>query len=186
MNDSIIYYASNTSSTNGIIYSPKKYDYSSNLFIRVISNFIQSCFKIRNLFELTKLNNLVEFDQKRNETLIEQGVLFNILIPDEHTNPLNPTGEKLDSKNTATIGSFTPPCAHKTKELNFWVVGRRRFKRCDSNSEWSQQGDVFLCFHDAAEQILLELAFDIGFSKKTIKFTISFSFLRNNYNFYFM
>ena len=56
LNDSIIYYASETNSTNGIIFSPRKYDYGSNLFIKVFSNYIQSCFKIKNLFDISLKN----------------------------------------------------------------------------------------------------------------------------------
>lgn len=68
LNDSIIYYASNTNNTNGIIFSPKKYDYNSNLFLSVFSNYMQSCFKIKNLFD-----KIGELDDSKTETLIEQG-----------------------------------------------------------------------------------------------------------------
>jgi len=54
----------------------------------------------------------------------------------------------------------------KIKELNFWVVGRRRLKQI--NSKWISLGDFFICFHDAADQILIELAFDIGMCKMSI------------------
>ena len=51
----------------------------------------------------------------------------------------------------------------KMKELNFWVVGRRKLKRVAD--EWVNLGDLFICFHDSVEDILVELAFDIGFAK---------------------
>lgn len=51
------------------------------------------------------------------------------------------------------------------KEMSFWVVGRRKLRRSDPKSEWRNQGDFFICFHDSLDQVLVELAFDIGFSK---------------------
>lgn len=57
LQDSIIYYAQSDSTEDGIIFPPaRQYDYNSNLFIRVFSNFVQSCFKIKNLFENSKVN----------------------------------------------------------------------------------------------------------------------------------
>jgi hypothetical protein len=63
----------------------------------------------------------------------------------------------------------------KIKEMNFWVIGRRKFKRIALTdmgnqliNEWNCLGDFYVCFHDSCEEILLELAFDIGFSKSSI------------------
>ena len=54
LQESIIYYAQSDSSQEGIFFPPpKQVDFNSNLFVRVFSHFVQSCFKIRNLFEST-------------------------------------------------------------------------------------------------------------------------------------
>lgn len=86
--------------------------------------------------------------------LIEQGVLFKLLINDE-------TRQLRLAKNPDRKDDMS-----KMKEMNFWVVGRRKFKR-DSNkpTSWTSLGDFFVCFNDSLDQILMELAFDVGFSK---------------------
>ena len=86
------------------------------------------------------------------------GVLFNIILTDEKLEQLN---------NKSNQNSIQMACtSSKIKELNFWVVGRRRLKQI--NSKWISLGDFFICFHDAADQILIELAFDIGMCKMAI------------------
>lgn len=86
------------------------------------------------------------------------GVLFNIILTDEKLEQLN---------NKSNHSSIQMACtSSKIKELNFWVVGRRRLKQI--NSKWISLGDFFICFHDAADQILIELAFDIGMCKMAI------------------
>ena len=82
----------------------------------------------------------------------------------------NKSDRKLDSfrfENFTGDNSIQMACtSSKIKELNFWVVGRRRLKQI--NSKWISLGDFFICFHDAADQILIELAFDIGMCKMAI------------------
>lgn len=51
LQDSILYYATSEKNTNGIIFPPRKYDIDSLIFNQIFSTFIQSCFKIKNLFE---------------------------------------------------------------------------------------------------------------------------------------
>ena len=58
LQDSIIYYTTSEKNTNGIIFPPRKYDIDSPIFNQIFSTFIQSCFKIKNLFE--------NFDSKVN------------------------------------------------------------------------------------------------------------------------
>lgn len=54
LQESIIYYAQSDTSQEGIFFPPpKQFDFNSNLFVRVFSHFVQSCFKIKNLFEKT-------------------------------------------------------------------------------------------------------------------------------------
>lgn len=86
------------------------------------------------------------------------------MLPDE-TNASKMNSDKSDQKNTSMMSSFATPCSTKVKELTFWVVGRRRMKRMSPNSPWKSLGDFFVCFHDSADQIILELAFDIGACK---------------------
>jgi len=100
----------------------------------------------------------------KNDLLIEQGVLFSLLLTEDTS--LNKTSsEKSEQKQASLISSFVAPCSVKAKELNFWVVGRRRMKRTAAESTWKNLGDFYICYHDSADQILLELAFDIGFCK---------------------
>jgi len=84
------------------------------------------------------MHSKIESNEERS-SLIEQGLLFNLIINE---------GEGK---------------AKKPKEMSFWVVGRRRLNK--SMSQTHTSGDVFVCFADLAEQILIELAFDLGFSK---------------------
>lgn len=82
-----------------------------------------------------------------NNSLTEQGVLFNIII---------------DEKKEEQQSSI------KLKEMTFWVVGRRKMKRIGAKSDWTHVGDFFVCFNDSVDQVLLELAFDMGFAKLAI------------------
>lgn len=52
--------------------------------------------------------------------------------------------------------------------MTFWVVGRRKMKRMAPKSNWTHVGDFFVCFNDSVDQVLLELAFDMGFAKLAI------------------
>jgi hypothetical protein len=92
-----------------------------------------------------------------NYEIIEQGVLFSLLVDDEARQlKLAKNPDKKDDLS-------------KMKEMNFWVVGRRKFKRAGVNkSKWTSMGDFFICFNDSLDQVLIELAFDIGFSKLAI------------------
>ena len=86
---------------------------------------------------------------KSNDQLIEQGVLFNLVADDGDPNVVAQNPLKL-------------------KEMNFWVVGRRKLSRRNSKSEWKNYGDFFICFNDTVDQILVELAFDFAFTKFAI------------------
>ena len=88
--------------------------------------------------------------------------MFSLLISDDTSKT---TPEKTEQKQASLISSFVAPCSAKAKELNFWVVGRRRMKRTSVGSAWKNLGDFYICYHDSADQILLELAFDVGFCK---------------------
>ena len=169
LQSSIIYYATSENDLNGILFSPKQYDLNSQLFIRVFYNFTNSCFKIKTLMDHvmnmnSKNSNVVI--QKTNETEnlmhIEQGVLFNLLLNEEHLHT-----KKLEKPNM-TPAEVAANLKTKMREINFWVVGRRRLHRADKNAKWISQGDFFICFHDDIDGILLELAFDVGFSKLAI------------------
>lgn len=79
--------------------------------------------------------------------MLEQGVLFNMTVDEQ----------KSDNSQS------------KPKEITFWVVGRRKMHRSDlSSNQWSVVKDFYVCFNDSIDQVLLELAFDVGFGKLTI------------------
>ncbi|CAF0843916.1 unnamed protein product [Brachionus calyciflorus] len=148
LTNSILYYAGTETKTNGILFIPKNFDLNSSLFTRFFSNYVKACFKIKNLFEnFSKMEEKFGKNDKCFE-IVEQGVLFDLFMDDEKTK----TKQKNDDKS-------------KMKEFNFWVVGRRKLQRVDTNSEWINLGDFFVCFHDNLEDIILELAFDIGCAK---------------------
>lgn len=88
------------------------------------------------------------------------GVLTNLFMENEPSKKQNTTTNNIEKKDEDKNFDKT-----KLKEISFWVVGRRKLQRVDSKSHWENQGDFFLCFHDALDQILIEHAFDIGFSK---------------------
>lgn len=169
LQSSIIYYATSENDLNGILFSPKQYDLNSQLFIRVFYNFTKSCFKIKSLMDhVMNLNPkssgfmIQKTTETENVMHIEQGVLFNLLLNEEHLH-----GKKLEKPNM----SPAEVAAHlktKMREIHFWVVGRRRLHRSDKNSDWISKGDFYICFHDEIDDILLELAFDVGFSKLAI------------------
>jgi hypothetical protein len=103
------------------------------------------------------------FDLEPNDyAVIEQGVLFNMLVDEKS---MKKSKKKL-AKDAAEVAQKPLKSKKATKELNFWVVGRRKLQRI--NSKWINLGDFFICFHDSCEQILLEMAFDIGFGKLAI------------------
>jgi len=113
-----------------------------------------------------KTSSLLGQKPNENENLmhIEQGVLFNLLLNEEH---LNAAKNKIEKPNM----SQAEVAAHlksKMREISFWVVGRRRLHRDNKNAKWISQGDFFICFHDEIDDILLELAFDVGFSKLAV------------------
>lgn len=152
LNNSIIYHASSQSGTNGILFTPKNFDLNTSLFNRMFYNYVQACLKIRNLFENFKFIDS-GLNKKSSSTfeIVEQGVLFNMLIDE---NNILKSGKGVDKS--------------KLKELNFWVVGRRRLQRANSSLEWDNLGDFFVCFHDSLDNLLIEIAFDFGFSKSNV------------------
>jgi hypothetical protein len=171
LQNSIIYYATSENALNGILFSPKQYDLNSQLFIRVFYNFTNSSFKIKTLMDhVMNLNakNSSLLAQKPNENEnfmhIEQGVLFNLLLNEEH---LNAAKNKIEKPNMSPA-EVAAHLKSKMREISFWVVGRRRLHRDNKNSKWISQGDFFICFHDEIDDILLELAFDVGFSKLAV------------------
>jgi hypothetical protein len=87
-----------------------------------------------------------KINDESKETLLEQGVLFNMTIDEP----------KSDNSQS------------KPKEINFWVVGRRKMYKSNSSSKWLIVKDFYVCFNDTIDQVLLELAFDVGFGKLTI------------------
>lgn len=111
----------------------------------------------------------------KNETsnfdLIEQGVLFSLFI-DPMGNYVS--NEKLtgnqNQKSTTNPNNERSRFIDKTKfrEISFWVVGRRKLRRDDPSSAWKSHGDLFICFNDSLDHVLVELAFDMGFSKLAI------------------
>lgn len=86
-------------------------------------------------------------------------MLFSIFINNEHDQ---------DGKNDRGLNEDKVLDKKKLKEMTFWVVGRRKLRRLHSNAEWLIEGDFFICFNDSLEQVLVEMAFDICFSKLAI------------------
>ena len=83
--------------------------------------------------------------------VIEQGILFQIVVD---------SPAQLERADTNKVA------AKDVKELCFWVVGRRKLHRPTLKSDkWQSQGDFFICFRDNLDQALVEIAFDVGFSK---------------------
>ena len=106
-----------------------------------------------NIFIIKKLILIIfKISNDLTETIIEQGVLFNLVIDDQL---------KSDGQHSSSNSS-------KVKEMNFWVVGRRKMQRLNPSTQWTNLGDFFVCFNDSIDQLLLELAFDVGFGKLTI------------------
>lgn len=138
--NSVIYYASSDNGMNGVLFTPRHFDINSSLFQRFFYKYIECCLKIKSLFEdQTQL----EFGTNLCHYLIEQGVLFDFEIENQKQRSKNKNG----------------------KVMNFWVVGRRRLQRTDPQSKWIVVGDCFVCFADNLESFVLELAFDMGYSK---------------------
>ena len=169
LQDSIIYYSSSANNLQGNMYSIRDYNFKSNLYSRIYYHFIQSCLKMQPLFENSLLNVSHIFTEKSHHWpsyrftwpfqgprskescglthVIEQGILFQIVV---------------DNQRADTAKSV----AKDVKELCFWVVGRRKLHRPTLKSDkWQSQGDFFICFHDHLDQALVEIAFDVGFSK---------------------
>ena len=138
--NSILYYASSDNGMNGVLFTPRHFDINSSLFQRFFYKYIECCLKIKSLFE-DELQ--LEYGTNLCHYLIEQGVLFDLEI------------ENKKQSSKSKLG----------KEMNFWVVGRRRLQRKDPQSKWVVVGDCFVCFVDNLESFVLELAFDMGFGK---------------------
>ncbi len=96
-----------------------------------------------------------EFKSSDTTRIVEQGVLFNLTIDE--------SARMLEGQNPALCQQQT-----KVKEMNFWVVGRQRLSRKSLGSAWTKAGEIYLCFNDSIDQVLLELAFDAGFAKLAI------------------
>lgn len=97
--------------------------------------------------------------------LIEHGVLFSLFIDPDLQLENNNSNKKASA---AKVIVEKPPRVidkSKLREMSFWVVGRRKLRRVDSKSEWKSHGDLFICFNDSLDHVLVELAFDVGFSK---------------------
>ncbi|RNA03712.1 inturned isoform X1 [Brachionus plicatilis] len=135
--NAVLYYASSDNGMNGVLFTPRHFDINSSLFQRFFYNYIQCGFKIKSLFEDVME---LKFADDSCHQVMEQGVLLDMEIED---------GKQ--------------PANKARKELNFWVVGRRKLQRKDSQSKWVVIGDFFVCFHDNLEDVVLELAFDLGF-----------------------
>jgi len=86
---------------------------------------------------------------------MEQGLLFNLTVDENFKLP--------DGQHSGLCQQQA-----KMKEMNFWVVGRQRLERQNSNSLWINAGELYLCFNDTIDDVLLELAFDAGFAKLAI------------------
>ena len=165
LNDSVIFYATTEMSTNSILFTPKQYYLDSNLFTRVFYNFSQTCFKIKKLLDdMTNIKLIRDRETKSKDSinLVEQGCLFSLLVDEA-----NLKETPIPAKNPTEM---TPPPSgtnnkkEKYKEITFWVVGRRKFTFTKENI-LKNLGDFYVCFHDSVDQVLLELAFDLGFGK---------------------
>lgn len=100
-------------------------------------------------------------NETSNFDLIEQGVLFSLFIdPDLQLENNNKKGGAKQIEKPPRVVDKS-----KLREMSFWVVGRRKLRRVDSKSEWKSHGDLFICFNDSLDHVLVELAFDMGFSK---------------------
>ena len=166
LQNSIIYYATSENSLNGIIFSPSYlYDLKSQLFLRVFYNFTNACFRIKTLMDqVTSFHHSSKSqNEPENVMLVEQGVLFNLLLNEESVHQ-----KKNEKLNNASPAELDAHLRSKMREIHFWVVGRRRLYRANKHGKWTSRGDFFICFHDAIDDILLELAFDIGFSKLAV------------------
>jgi hypothetical protein len=166
LNDSVIFYASSEMSTNSILFTPKQYYLDSNLFTRVFYNFSQTCFKIKKLLDDMTNIKLISDSKTRtpdSSNLVEQGCLFSILVDEASLKETRNQSVKIAAETSSP--SLTNNKKEKFKEITFWVVGRRKFKFNNDKNVLKNLGDFYICFHDSLDQVLLELAFDIGFGK---------------------
>jgi hypothetical protein len=142
--------------SNGVLISPTKTDIdliNSILYEQLTSRFTECCIKIKKFFDHQSKIAAFLPSTFRPANYIEQGVLFTIhhnLKKAKSTDKIDDDSKKR-SKSLDNNENRNPNC------VSFWVVGRRICKPC--------QKDFFICFHDSADNILQELAFDIGFNR---------------------
>jgi hypothetical protein len=159
LNDSIMYCTSSDNKSNGILFTPQQLDLSSGLFSKIFYQYVETCFKIQGLFENA---NKSKFNWKPTESqdheIIEQGILFKLIL----------SSESINAGNKITVLKDNS----KMRQANFWVIGRRKIKRSklgiDSGNSTESKAirsyeDFFVCFFDTLDNILIELAFDVGF-----------------------